>query len=300
MKPLRSLLFVPGNKPDWMAKAAGSGADALILDLEDSVPVTAKATARPMVRRAIEELKGRGERVTLVVRVNDASTGLTSADLAEVVCPGLDGIVIAKLETADDVKEIDRLLLYSEGRAGLPAGHIEVIPILETAKAFRNAYDIATASPRVAALHAGSSPGGDVARSIGYHWSGTELETLYLRSKVVLDARAAGLRYVTTGFWPDIRDLEGVERHSTRNRQVGFTGEMMIHPSHAAIVNRVYTPTEDEIAYARGVLAAMADGERQGTAAVTYQGAMVDYAMVKTARQMLQFARDIGVYGGEV
>ena len=296
MKPIRSLLFVPGNKPDWMAKAPRYGADALVLDLEDAVPVTDKVATRPIVRRAIDDLKARDQ--TLYVRVNDLSTGLTADDLAGVVCAGLDGIMMPKVDGSEDVRRMDALLTYAEGLVGVPAGQIEIIASLESAKGLRNAYEIALA-PRVATLMAGSSDGGDTSQSVGYIWTKEEQETLYFRSKAVLDGRAAGLKHLLVGLWSNIADLDGLERHCVRNRQLGFNGEVLIHPSHVPVVNRIYTPSVQEIADAEGLLQAMAEAERQGTAAVTYKGGMVDYAMVKTAQQLLDFARRVGAYPGK-
>jgi hypothetical protein len=141
MKPLRSLLFVPGNKAAWMEKAPQYGADALILDLEDSVPHPDKATARTLVRQAIETLSARGQ--TLYVRVNALETNMTGDDLNAIVGAGLRGLLPPKVETADDVSQLDTLLAYFEHREGLTPGSIELIPTLETAKGIRNAYEIA-------------------------------------------------------------------------------------------------------------------------------------------------------------
>ena len=293
MKPLRSLLFVPGNKAAWMEKAPQYGADALILDLEDSVPLADKATARTLVRQAIETLSAR--RQTLYVRVNALDTDMTGDDLAAIVCDGLHGLLPPKVETVEDVERLDTLLAYFERRAELPLGRIELIPTLETARGIRNAYDIARASPRVASIAGGAGKGGDTNRSLGYVWTKEGMETLFIRSKILLDARAAGIRYPLLASWFDVGDLEGLTADARRNRQLGYTGMLLIHPSHVEPVNRVFTPSAEEVAYYKGLLAAMQEAERQGTAAVTYQGAMVDIAMLKTAQEMLEVAKEVGV-----
>jgi citrate lyase subunit beta / citryl-CoA lyase len=293
MKPLRSLLFVPGNKAAWMEKAPQYGADALILDLEDSVPYAEKDTARGLVRQAIERLSARGQR--LFVRVNPLESGLTGDDLGAIVCAGLTGLLPPKVETVNDVWQLDTLLAYFERREGLRPGSIELIPTLETAKGIRHAYDIASASPRVVSIAGGAGKGGDTNRSLGYRWTRDGMETLFIRSKVLLDARAAGIVHPLMASWFDVGDLDGLIADAERNRQLGFSGMLVIHPSHVAPVNQVFTPSAEELAYYKGLLEAMEAAERQGTAAVAYRGAMVDIAMVKTAEQMLEFARAVGV-----
>jgi citrate lyase subunit beta/citryl-CoA lyase len=293
MKPLRSLLFVPGNKAAWMEKAPQYGADALILDLEDSVPYADKDTARILVRQAIDNLSARGQ--PLFVRINPLETDMTGDDLGAIVCTGLTGLLPPKVETVDDVQQLDTLLAHFEHREGLMPGSIELIPTLETAKGIRNAYDIALASPRVASIAGGAGKGGDTNRSLGYRWTREGTETLFIRSKVLLDARAAGIEYPLMASWFDIGDLDGLIADAQRNRQLGFSGMLLIHPSHVAPVNQIFTPSAEELAYYKGLLEAMKAAEAQGTAAVTYQGAMVDIAMVRTAEQILEFARAVGV-----
>jgi citrate lyase subunit beta/citryl-CoA lyase len=159
----------------------------------------------------------------------------------------------------------------------------------------RHVYEIATRCRRVKRVSLAAGPGGDAARAIGYQWSREGMETLFLRSKVVLDARAAGIQYPTISSWWNIKDLEGLERDARWNRSLGYRGQTVMHPSHVPIVNRVFTPTADEIAFHQGLIQAMEAAERQGIAAVTYQGDMVDEAMVKTSRELLAFARVIGL-----
>ena len=292
MKPLRSLLFVPGNKPAWMDKALGYGADALIFDLEDAVPVPDKVAARVLVREALERLQTRGPALT--VRINARETGLSEDDLEAIVCSGLAAIVAPKVETSADITLLDTLLTQCERRVGLTLGQVEIFPVLETAKGIYHAYQIATSSPRVTTVSAAAGKGGDTARSLGYIWSKDATETLYIRSKVLLEARAAGLAYPLIASWFDVADLDGLRTDARLNRQLGYSGQVVIHPSHVPIVNDVFTPTAEEIVYYKGLLTAMEDAARQGTAAVTYAGTMVDIAMVKTAQQVLALARAIG------
>lgn len=293
MKPYRSTLFVPGNRPAWMEKAINYGADCLILDLEDSVPDQEKVAARPLVKAGIKALKAKGQAVN--VRINGFATGLTFDDLEGVLCPELDGVTLPKVETVADMKEIDALLTHLEKRMGIPVGVIETPLGCETAKGMRNIYEIATSCPRVKRVTLAAGPGGDAARAIGYIWSKEGMETLFLRSKAVLDCRAAGIQYPTISSWWNIKDLEGLERDANWNRRLGFRGETVMHPSHVPIVNKVFTPSAEEIAFYQGLIQAMEEAEKKGIAAVTYKGDMVDEAMVKTAREMLEFAKSIGL-----
>ena len=294
VKPLRSMLFVPGNKPDWIEKALHYGMDGLILDLEDAVPLSDKTAARAMVADALARFHSHGP--VLTVRINALETGMAGDDIDAIVRPGLAAILAPKIETSQDIAALDALLTQSEHRAGIAPGQVEIYPTLETAKGVYHAYSIATCSPRVPTLACAAGPGGDTARSLGYIWTKEGTETLYIRSKVLLDARAAGVTYPLITSWFDIRDIEGLKADVRLNRQLGYSGQIVIHPSHVPIVNEAFTPTPQEIAYHQGVLTAMAEAERQGTAAVTYEGAMVDIAMVKTARQRLELAQAIGAF----
>ena len=294
-RPIRSELFVPGNKEDWMRKAPRYGADALILDLEDSVPPDQKPAAREAVGRLVQELGAAGQ--TIVVRVNRLETGLTGDDLEAVVGPQLYAVLLPKVEGPADVVEVDTLLRHFERRQGLEIGRIFIDPALETASGIRQSWEIATASPRVAHMGASGGKGGDTARSIGFQWTPEGMETLFIRAKVLVDVRAAGVPYPMSGGWMDIHDLDGLRAAARQAKQLGYTGMHLIHPSHVPVVNEVFTPTAAEVAHYQGLLAAMEAQRAQGGAAVTFGGDMVDIAHEETARAMLQMAREMGVPG---
>ena len=291
----RSALFVPGHLPDWVPKAVRSGADMLILDLEDSVPVAGKARARTLVRESLEALAAEGKDRS--VRINGLETGLALDDLEAIVCPALQAVRLPKVESAGDLRELDTLLTHLEMRAGMEPGTVATPLDLETAGAMRNACDILRASPRATSMMLGCGPGGDAARAFGYRWTKDGTETHYLRSKAVLDARAAGIEYPLVTSWWDIPDLDGLRADAALNRRFGFRGMVVMHPSHVPIVNEAFTPDEAELAHARGLIAAMEAAEREGNAAVTYEGHMVDYAMVTTARELLDLAASIEARG---
>ncbi len=294
-KPIRTELFVPGNNEDWMRKAPKYGADALILDLEDSVPPENKPEARTLVRKMVKELGEAGQ--TLVVRVNRLETGLTGEDLEAVAGPHLYCVMLPKVQGAADVVEVDNLLKHFERRQGMEIGQILIDPALETAQGIRQAYEIATASPRVAHMGASGGKGGDTARSIGFQWTPEGLETLFLLSKVLVDVRAAGIPYPMTGGWMGIHDLDGLRASAQQARRLGYTGMHLIHPTHVPVVNEVFTPTAEEVKQWQGLIEAMEERRTQGGAAVTYDGDMVDIAHEETARTMLALAREIGVPG---
>ena len=295
VRPLRTSMYVPGNKEDWMRKAPQYGSDALIFDLEDSVPVPDKEEARVLVRKMLEELGG--EKPTLTVRVNRLDTGLTGDDLEAITCPQLYGVLLPKVESSADVVEVDNLLSYFERKAGMEVGSVFVDPGLETAQSIRQSYEIATASPRIAHMGGSGGKGGDTSRSIGFQWTPEGLETLYLKSKVLIDVRSAGVPYPMSGGWFDIHDLEGLRSLAVQLRQLGYTGMHLIHPSHVPVVNEVFSPTPEDVRHWQGLVKAMEEMRATGGAAITFGGDMVDIAHEETARTMLAIAKEMGVEG---
>ena len=294
-RPLRTSMYVPGNKEDWMRKAPQYGADALILDLEDSVPIPNKAEARALVREMLEELGG--ENPTLTVRVNRLETGLTGGDLEAVTCSQLYCVLLPKVESPADVIEVDNLLSHFERKAGMEVGSIYIDPGMETATSIRLAYEIASSSPRVAHMGGSGGKGGDTARSIGFQWTPEGLETLFLKSKVLIDARSAGVPYPMSGGWMDIHNLDGLRALAVQLKQLGYTGMHLIHPSHVPVVNEVFSPSPEEVKHWQGLVAAMEEMRKTGGAAVTFDGDMVDIAHEATAKTMLAVAKEMGVEG---
>ncbi|ANS63349.1 citryl-CoA lyase [Streptomyces lincolnensis] len=285
--PLRSLLFVPGNRTDWLPKAEAAGADAAVLDLEDAVPEDAKEAARDEVTQALASWRGS---MRLLVRVNPLTpeAGWRGADdLRAVAGPGLYGVVLPKVSCADDIRLADRLLSWCEHQQGLPQGYVALLPLLETARALREAYDIGRAAARVAHLGALTAPGGDVERAVGYRWSPDGTETRDLRARVLLDARAAGCPHPVAGLWADLPDLAGLESFAADNRALGYEGMAVIHPSHVPVVNGVFTPGPDELARHQRLIAAVERAQAEGAGAVRFEGRMVDEAMAVASREVL-------------
>lgn len=293
MRPLRSLLFVPGHRESWVDKAVASGVDGLILDLEDSVPLDLKAEGRAVVRRSITRLRESGARVAVYVRLNSLDTGMSGDDIEAVAVPGLDGFVLPKTYGPDDIVRFDALVTHFERRNGVEAGTLEFICSLETAESYANCERIAVASPRVATLFAGTARDADVSRSVGFQFTPEGLETLYLRSRALLAARSQGLEFPIVGIWQDLADAEGARRFSQQNRELGFRGQVLIHPTHVALANEVFSPSKAEVEFYAGMIAEFEKAEAEGAAAVRYEDMHVDYAHVKTARQVLEYARQL-------
>lgn len=292
MKPFRSLLFVPGHKPSWVDKAIASGADALILDIEDSVPPEAKAEARQTVGESIRRVRESNSRVGLFVRPNSLDTGLAGHDLEATVVPGLDGLMLPKIDDELDVLRFDTLVTWFEARNGIEAGSIELLATLETAKSMSRCEAIASA-PRVASVLGMTARDADVGRALGFRWTVGGLETLYVRSRVLLANRAAGLSHPITGLWQDIGDIEGLVAFAEAGRGLGYRGMVIIHPSHAQPVNAVFTPPPDEVAFYRGMIDAYEAAIVAGHGAAQYEGQHIDAAHVKTAREFVAFAESV-------
>jgi len=298
MKLYRSVLFVPGNRPEWIDKAPKYGPDALIVDLEDAVPNAEKVEARHTVRAGIERLRERG--VPIVVRVNGVNTGLTAEDVEAIVTNGLVAVAIPKLERVEEILKVDAWIEFFERKAGLPIGTVEIIALPETARGIMNIYQLATACPRVGNIVGGvGARSGDVTKAIGYKWTRPGLETLYMASHMLLAARAAGIEYPLGGGSLEVGDTELVRAQLQRAREVGFRGALLIHPSAVPIANEVFAPSPEEIEWNKGVLRAMAEAEQAGRAAVTYDGMMIDYAHVRNALDLLHQAEAFGIAVGE-
>jgi citrate lyase subunit beta/citryl-CoA lyase len=287
MWPIRSALFVPAHRRDWVAKAVRVAPGAVVLDIEDSVPPQFKLQAMGYLKSEIHELREAG--VGAFVRIQPLFEG-SAAEIEAAVTHGLTAIVPPKVATPDEIRRLHDLLSYAEGRAGVAHGSVGLLPLPETAQGMYDAYHLAKASPRVRGIHGAlSGPvAGDFARAFGFRATSGGEEQLYLASKMVLDSRAAGAMHPMAGIFGTAQDdLGAVERLIRKARDIGYSGVSVMHPSHVAIANAVYRPTAEEIAYFKGLLEAFEAAEKAGLGAVSYQGAMVDYAMLPLAREVL-------------
>jgi len=297
MRPLRSMLYIPANKSDWVESAPREyDADGYVFDLEDSVPADEKAAARETLATALPDLAAAD--CGVFSRINPAETGLLADDLAAIVRPGLDAVIVPKLATAREVQHVASILDFLEARRDIE-DLTEIVIVPETAQGMYNAYDLCATSERVAAIVAGSAPGADVNRALGFEWSPKGTETLYMRSKFVMEGRAAGLDQLFGGVWVDVEDLAGLRNELEHLAQLGYTGYQVIHPSHVEAANEVFTPDPEEVAYYERVKEAMQAAEEEGTASVTLDGEMIDVAHVETAERVLERAEAFGVEPAE-
>lgn len=290
MQPLRTLLFAPGNRPRMLEKVGQCGADAVILDLEDAVPIADKAATRPAVLAAVRAMTT----CPVYVRINplraatNFSQAIGEADLHAIVCPELAGIILPKVESADDVRHADQLLCRLEQERGLAPGAVDLIAIIETAHGIHQAYDIASAGTRLQRLAFGA---GDFTRDIGVRWSRREVESQYARSALVIACRAAGVQPPLDSVWVNLRDTRGLVRSARLAKQLGFQGKMVIHPSQVEPVNTVFSPTPEEIAFATRVVEAFRQSEAQGLASIQLDGQFIDYPIVESAQRLLAATR---------
>jgi citrate lyase subunit beta/citryl-CoA lyase len=304
VRPLRTVVFAPGDDPEALAATAASGADSMVVDLEEPrtpYPERERERGRAVAREFFDS-RPAGELPLLFARVQPPSTGQTLKDLRAVVGPSLAGILLPKIQSPGDVHAADALLTCTEADYGLEIGSLVIYPILETAQAIRLAYDIAMASPRITYMGGALSRFGDIHQALGYRWTAEGEETLFLRSKVLVDARAAGIRYPISGMWGGrLDDLDGLRAFATKLRDLGYYGMMLGSPRHVPIVHEVFTPTGDEIAYWTELDRLAADAERTGAGPITHGDAsqgeahVVHLAHVGSARLNLEWARDLGV-----
>ena len=246
-RPLRTvaLNLKEGNDIDELRTAYSSKADAVTHELEDHCPERYRSVARKNIRKVIEE---HGHAKPTFVRVSTADNPGLLDDLDAIVCANLYGVMVPKVQDETDIQKVDYLLTLMEARAGLEPGKICILPLPETAQGHRRAYHIVKASERVEYMISGTNTNGDPARSIGYQWTRECTETLYIRQKVVLDTRAAGMQWPVCSNWNAMDDLEGLENFLVQNRHIGYFGALCTpEPTYIDIVNRVFTPSQAEI-----------------------------------------------------
>ena len=283
MEPVRTLLFVPGHRDRMLEKAPGSGADGLLYDLEDSVPAADRATARNMLTEALAAERT----LPRYIRVNgiaDAGKDENAADLDAVVLPDVDGIVLPKAQSADDIVWTSQRIGALERNRGIEAGSVEIVPMIESALGVQFAYEILTASPRVASVIVGSAQDGDLQTDLGADWSPEGTELLYSRSRILVAARAAGIDHPMDGVFLGLEDEDGLVQDSENARRLGYRGKTVVHPKQIEPVHRVFTPGEKELAYYRDMIAAFGDA---GENAFNFRGKMIDRAMIRKARGLL-------------
>lgn len=288
MKVRRSLLFVPGDSQRKIEKAATLGADVVCLDMEDGVALSQKPAARDSIRRALQSVNfGRSERM---IRINPYGSGLETEDLRLTIEGRPASVLLPKVESAEALHWLEAQLAAVEQANGWPAGGIEMLAMVETARGVVNLKEIASASPRLTALIFGAE---DLAGDIGAVRTREAWEVFYARSAVVTHAAAFGLQAIDMVF-VDYNDTEGLLHECRQGVELGYAGKQLIHPNQIAPANEAFTPSEAAIAHARRVVEAYEQNKAVGRGAFALDGKMVDMPVVKAAQQVLAKARAAG------
>ncbi|HEY58623.1 MAG TPA: CoA ester lyase [Anaerolineae bacterium] len=289
MRARRALLYVPGSDQRKLEKAAGLEVDSVCMDLEDGVALGQKAAARAMVAQALRALDfGRTERV---VRINAVGSGLETDDLAAVLPARPDTIMVPKVEQADQLRWVDEQLARAEAAHGWPQGSTALLALIETARGVVNLAAIAQATPRLQALGFGAE---DLMADIGGKRTASNREVVFPRSQMALVAAAFGLQAIDM-VYVRYKDLEGLRSETEEAAVLGYQGKQVIHPAQVPVVQQVFTPSAEEIAYAQKVLAAMKAAEARGEGVIGLEGKMIDMPMIRAAQRVLARARAAGL-----
>ena len=283
------MLFIPGNTPNLLMNGDVLGSDSIILDLEDAVSPAEKDAARILVRNALKHLHYKG--CEIIVRINPIETDFWQKDLDEVIplCPGM--IMPTKVSCAKDVQIVSDYIAEVEARHGIEKNTVKLIPLIETAMGVENAFNIASADERVAAIFLG---GEDLTADLRCKRTKEGREIEYARTRLVVAARAAGVDVYDTPF-TDVNDDEGIVKDATLAKALGFTGKAAISPRHVEVINQVFTPTMKEIDYAYEVMDAIAEAKAQGKGAIALYGKMIDAPIVTRAERTIAAAEALGI-----
>ncbi len=287
MERLRSWMFVPGHIEKMVHKSFGLPVDAIMFDIEDGVLPSSKPLARETIGNALNRAVGGPTRF---VRINSIRHGDAKADLEAVVRPGLRGIVVPKVETADDIRRADGLLFEIELRRAL-SSQVGIVAGIESAVGLLNAPAIGLASERVCGLMLGAE---DLSKDIGLpiRREAEAHELLYARSALVIAATAARVQSIDQ-VWPDIKDFEGLRRDSLQARRLGFSGKSLIHPSQIDPINDAFSPSAEDLEFARRVLDAFKEATERGLGSVAFGGQLLDKPIVERARATLEMGEQI-------
>jgi len=283
------MLFIPGNTPNLLMNGDVLGSDSIILDLEDAVSPAEKDAARILVRNALKHLHYKG--CEIIVRINPIETDFWKKDLDEVIplCPGM--IMPTKVSCANDVKVVSDYIAEVEARHGIEQNTVKLIPLIETAMGVENAFNIASADARVAAIFLG---GEDLTADLRCKRTKEGNEIFYARCRMVNAARAAGVDVYDTPF-TDVDDIDGLYKDAQFAKSLGFTGKASISPRHVKAINEVFSPTQKDIDYAYEVMEAIRIGKEQGKGAVALRGKMIDAPIVARAQQTIAMAEELGL-----
>ena len=284
----RTMMFVPGNNPGMMADAHIYGPDSIMLDLEDSVSMHEKDTARLLVYNALKTIDyGDTE---MVVRINPLNTPYGKKDIEAVVKAGVHVVRMPKTETADEVREVEAEIERVEREIGA-VGRTRIMAAIESALGVVNAYDIATSSPRMMGIALGAE---DYCANLKTQRSKEGGELRLARETIVVAARAAGIDALDT-VYSNLNDMETFRREVEYIKTLGFDGKSIINPRQIEVVNEVFTPTEKDIAKARAIVAAIKEAEKKGSGVIALNGKMIDRPVVIRAERTITLAKAAGL-----
>jgi len=292
---LRTMLFVPANSWRMITTAATEGGDAVILDLEDACPIAEKETGRIFARDSTPMLKEKG--MDVFVRVYSFDTGLTEKDIDYVVVKGLGGVMLPKAESKEDILRLDQLLKIEEEKKGLALNSVVILPLLESPKGISAVSEIISGSQRVIGVSFGA---GDYSREIGAGMGVTSLSpeeyslmASHPRSCIALAARAAGIFAIDAPFFGLVIDMDGLIKEVRKVKLMGFTGKLLVHPRHVEPVNQVFSPSKEEIDFAKRVIKAYEEAKSKGLGATSLGGRMIDYGSYRRALNLISIAEKI-------
>ena len=287
---IRTALFVPGTRPDRVDKALNSGADVIILDLEDAVPLALKEETRSTVREKVLEHGSR----RIIVRMNAIGSGFCQGDLDEVMVKELGCVMLPKVETPEQIREINHRLLRVEEERGMSPGAVSLIPLIESANGVQNILEILSEKTDPARVLTAAFGAADYALDLGMEITQEGSELLYPRSRIAVACRAAEIEPpLDTPFMIDLKDMEGLKADAMRAKQLGFQGKLCIHPNQIQPCHDIFSPTKEEILYAEKVIQAFQEAEASGVAAIQLDGKFIDYPVVERARRTLELAKMI-------
>lgn len=279
------------SRPDRIDKAIDTDADAVIIDLEDAVALSQKQDARITAR---DKIRQHGQDSFIIVRVNSDVSGFLQEDLEEVVAAGLSGIMLPKVEKASDIEAVNQLLTYEEKNKDMTIGAVAVFPLIESALAIQNICEIISTKTEPERLFTAAFGAVDYTLDIGIEITEDATELIYPRSRIAVACRSAGLRPpLDTPFVIDIKDAESLEVDARRAKQLGFGGKLCIHPVQVGPCNQMFSPTQQEIAYARKVVETFQKVEKRGSAAMQLDGKFIDYPVVERSRRILNLSSQI-------
>ncbi|MDQ2691580.1 MAG: CoA ester lyase [Chloroflexota bacterium] len=288
MHSRRALLYMPGDDRRKIEKATTLGVDCICMDMEDGVAITRKLEARAVIAQAMKELDfGAAERC---IRINSFGSGFEKFDLAAAVATNPDAIVVPKVETPQQIREISEYIEMYELSAKMEVGTIRMLIGVETAKGILNLKEIAGADRRLEAIIFGAE---DFAASIGATRTREATEVLYARSAVVTACAANEMQAIDM-VYIDFRDSEGLRLEAEEGARLGFSGKQIIHPNQVEPVQTAFTPSEEAIEYAQRVVRAFAASQKEGKGAFALDGKMIDMPLLKNAQKVLDRARAAG------